>query len=358
MTSANAARLLIIDDSAVVRQVVTRTFAEEPSVEVVGVARDGKDGLDKIANLNPDVVVLDLEMPVMDGFETLSRIRQTDKALPVIVFSQLTEQSAAATIEALSLGATDFVLKPSSRVAGLVEDQILEQLMPMINGLSLRTKTTPTVSKAAATTDGSVRRASKPLSPVDAVAIGISTGGPNALPEVIAELPVDFRIPIFILQHMPPMFTTMLADRLDRKSSVSVVEATHGELVEGGRVYVAPGGCNMTLQRAGDDARIVIDDSPRSTSLRPSVDAFFVSAAEFYGAGAAAVVMTGMGDDGLHGCRAIDAAGGRIMVQTAATCVASRMPNAVAEAGLADSIEPLGEIGKQIAKWASAGSTR
>lgn len=353
MSPGTVRRLLIVDDSAVVRQVVTKAFANEASVDVVGGARDGRDALDKIESLRPDVVILDLEMPVMDGFQTLAELRRNDAKLPVIVFSHLTQQSASATLDALELGATDFALKPTANGIQLAEEYVRDALLPLITGL-----TQPAVDVSHSQIEG-------PESPVvqrprievraviGAVVIGVSTGGPNALPTVIGQLPADLRVPVFVVQHMPAMFTRMLAERLDRGSEISVVEASAGEEVVNGRVYIAPGERHMALEQTTSTVTIVIHDGPAENSHRPAVDVLFRSAADVYGARVAAVVMTGMGEDGLHGCEAVSAAGGRVMTQSEATCVSTRMPLSVTEAGLADAIVPLDDIGDTITKWVS-----
>jgi two-component system chemotaxis response regulator CheB len=346
-------RVLVVDDSVVVRQLVARVLDAEPSTELAGVAPNGRVALEKILRLRPDIVLLDLEMPEMDGFETLAEIRRTDPSLPVIIFSHLTSAGAAATLEALALGATGFALKPRADGIGLAEEQIRDDLLPLIRNVR-RQATGPVVLEAP-----SISRRCRSAT-VSAVVVAVSTGGPNALAEIVPALPADLAVPIFIVQHMPAVFTKMLAERLDRLAAVTVVEATDGELVIPGRVYLAQGGRHLSLSRTTRhrDVRIQLTDGPAENSCRPSADVLFRTAAAIYGAETLAVVLTGMGHDGLLGAERVRAAGGYVVAQSEASAVVASMPAAVAAAGLTDAVVPLDQMAAELIRWiAPVGST-
>jgi two-component system chemotaxis response regulator CheB len=332
------ARVMVVDDSVVVRRVVTRAFAHEPAVDVIGTARDGRDALAKLEVLRPDVVILDLDMPVMDGFETLAEIRRTHAEIPVIIFSHLTSSSAAATLDALALGAAEFALKPTADGIGLAEEHVRAALLPLIEALTVPAPR----SLALAPSPGRRPARAKPgVGRVAAVVVAVSTGGPNALAAIVGELPADLSVPVLIVQHMPPVFTGLLAERLDRQSAISVVEASAGDAVVPGRVYLAPGGHHMGLSGGGGQVSVVLHDGPPENFCRPAADVLFRAAVDAYGADVLAVVLTGMGRDGLRGAEAVRRAGGAVIAQSEATCAVASMPAAVASAGLADAIVPL-----------------
>jgi two-component system chemotaxis response regulator CheB len=341
-------RVLIVDDAVAVRRLVADVLGSDPAIEVVGTAASGRIALAKIPQLKPDLVTLDVEMPEMDGLQTLAAMKRDHPALPVIMFSTLTRRGAEATLDALSLGATDYVTKPSSEggpAAALqcVRDELVERIRTFCASI-LRESGAPAETPRAAELP---RSAGRP-GPVAALAIGVSTGGPNALAALLPSLPEDLSIPVLIVQHMPALFTEMLASRLAQRSVLPIGEGVSGRKVEPGHVYIAPGDHHMTVERRG--ATIVLrtnQDGPENF-CRPSVDVLFRSAAEVYGDGALAVVMTGMGQDGLEGCRRVREAGGSILVQDEATSVVWGMPGYVARAGLADAILPLDRIGAEI----------
>jgi two-component system chemotaxis response regulator CheB len=341
------ARLLVVDDSVVVRRVVTRAFENEPTVEVIGTARDGRDALKKFEVLRPDVVILDLEMPVMDGFETLAEIRRTHPEVPVVIFSHLTTTSAKATLEALSLGASEFALKPTAQGIGLAEEHVRAQLLPLIKALA-----TPTARPLTVATSPSPAAAS---GRVAAVVVAVSTGGPNALATIVGRLPADLPVPVLIVQHMPPVFTKMLAERLNRQSAMSVVEASAGDAVVPGRVYVAPGGRHMALSAGGVRVKVVLHDGPPENFCRPAADVLFRAAVDVYHADVLAMVLTGMGRDGLRGSEAVRAAGGSVVAQSESTCTVPSMPAAVALAGLANAVVPLDDLGAALVRRVSRG---
>lgn len=359
-------RVLVVDDTVVVRKLVSDVLREDPEIEVVGVAANGKIALDRIREVKPDLITLDIEMPVMNGIETLSELRLTHPDLPVIMFSTLTERGAAMTLEALSRGATDYVTKPSQTgtLAASLE-RVREELLPKVRSLGRRrscssargaTQAGPSTARVVAEKRppappvAAQAARPEPSGPISAVLIGVSTGGPNALSEVIPALPADLGVPILIVQHMPPMFTSMLAKRLDGESSLGVVEAYDGLPVEPGRVYLAQGGKHLELARRGTETVLSLTEGPEENSCRPAVDVLFRTAASAYGAGVLAVVLTGMGEDGLRGSRAIVDAGGVVLAQDEATSVVWGMPGAVVHAGLATQQLPIGQVAAEIAR--------
>lgn len=345
------ARVLVVDDSVVIRRVVTEELSADPGIEVVGSAANGQIALAKLTQVNPDLVILDVEMPVLDGLATLAAIRKSHPRLPVIMFSSLTERGASATLDALALGATDYFAKPAG--AGGIEESrrvIREELAPAIRALC---------TAKPATTFAPLKRPDVALprsGRIEAVAIGVSTGGPNALADIFGALPGNLPVPILIVQHMPPMFTRLLAERLTANSRVPVEEATSGAVVRPGRALIAPGNFHFTVARDGAQVRAILNQDPPENSCRPAVDPLFRSAAKAYGAGALGVVLTGMGQDGLRGCEAIRAAGGPVVVQDEATSVVWGMPGFVARAGLADRVVPLSLVANEIVRRVRAGS--
>jgi two-component system chemotaxis response regulator CheB len=351
-------RVLVVDDSAVIRRVVTGELSTDPQIEVVGAAANGAIALAKMAQVNPDLVILDVEMPEMDGLETLRRLRAGFPRIPVIMFSALTERGAAATLDALTLGATDYFTKPVG-AGGLDESRrvIREELAPAIKEICKRPATTigvPAVTRPAA----SDRPQGRSPGRVDVVAFGVSTGGPNALAEVFRSLSVDIPAPILIAQHMPPTFTRLLAERLTANTPIPVGEARCGDLLLPGRAWIAPGNYHMTVVRDGPNVKTRLDQDPPENSCRPAVDPLFRSVAEVYGRNCLAVVLTGMGQDGLRGCEAIREKGGQVVVQDEVTSIVWGMPGAVARAGLADKVLPLAIIGAEIVRRVAASRGR
>lgn len=326
-------RVLIVDDSVVMRRVLARTLERDPAVARTDFAANGRVALAKIVERQPDVVVLDLEMPVLDGFETLREIRRLHPQLPVVLFSSFEESSAAATLDAMSLGATDFVVKPSASGIEQAEAYVADRLVPLVVGLgaSRAAEPRPPASPPAAATRASV----------DAVVVGVSTGGPDALATVLRLLPAQLPVPVLVVQHMPPMFTRLLAERLHRQGGLSVREAQNGDVLRPSTVYIAPGDRHLQLTRQRAEVRVELGDGPPENSCRPAADVLFRSAVEVYGAGVLGIVLTGMGRDGTRGCEAVRAAGGQVLVQDPATAVVASMPASVLEAGLANASLPL-----------------
>ncbi|MUG95279.1 chemotaxis-specific protein-glutamate methyltransferase CheB [Scytonema sp. UIC 10036] len=338
-------RVLVVDDAVVVRSRVSKILSGDPELEVVGVAANGRIALAKIPHVNPDVVLLDVEMPEMNGLETLAAIRQIYPHLAVIMFSASTRTGAIATLEALSLGASDYATKPSN--LGSVEainQHIRENLIPKIKVFGARA--TPLLTPI--TMHQTVSPVRTRVEQVNVVAIGVSTGGPNALATLLRELPSDFPVPILIVQHMPPMFTKLLAERLSSKCQIKVDEAIPGAVLEPGQAWIAPGNFHMVVQRDKTVVRLATHQKPPENSCRPSVDVLLRSVAQVYGAGALAVILTGMGQDGLHGCQCIREAGGQVLAQDKESSVVWGMPGLVVNAGLADRVVPLETMAAEI----------
>jgi two-component system chemotaxis response regulator CheB len=342
-------RILIVDDSAVIRRMVGDVLAADYETVVAGTAANGIEALAKIPEVKPDLITLDVEMPEMDGLETLVEIRKLYAKLPVIMFSALTERGAAATLEALARGATDYVTKPShSEPVGRVHDRVGEELLRKIKWLCGRAPQSHALWLPAP-----VLVAGLPQSRIDVVAIGTSTGGPNALSAVIPQLPADFPVPIVVVQHMPAVFTRLLAERLNNLSRLEVREGKEAQRLERGQVWIAPGDNHMTVVRKGMEFVLGINHAPAENSCRPAVDVLFRSVAQTYGANVLAVVLTGMGEDGTRGSGFIRNAGGEVIVQDEASSVVWGMPGSVVGANLADRIFPLTGIAAEVVRRVS-----
>lgn len=360
-------KVLVVDDSVVVRKIVTDALNADPSLEVVGTAPNGKLALMKWKQLKPDAITMDIEMPVMNGIEAVRELRKMGCKDPIIMFSTLTQRGATATLDALSAGATDYVTKPANQ--GSVQQSmqsVREQLVPIILGLlpakvriagtssaSMSPEARANLSSVPGIFAGPVRlhdRTGMPDKPIRIVILGSSTGGPEALSKVISGLSKPLSVPMVITQHMPPVFTTQLAARLDRMTSAIVQEASEGTILAPGHIYLAAGNYHMTFAGNAGMARIKMTQTPPVNFCRPSVDVMFESAVGLYGGELLAVVLTGMGQDGKDGCKKVLEAGGRTLVQDENTSVVWGMPGAVATAGYADQILPLNDIATQIAR--------
>lgn len=344
-------RVLVVDDSVVIRRLVTHALEEDRQVEVAGAAPNGIIALQRIPQVNPDVITLDIEMPDMDGLETLRRIRQQYPKLPVIMFSTLTERGAGATLDALSLGANDYVTKAAN--AGSLDRSLatlraellpkIKQFFQMDPASAAQTVDRPVPAPAAVSPEAAPALW-KPACPPAVVAVGVSTGGPNTLAQIIPTFPKNFPLPVLIVQHMPALFTRLLADRLNAHSHLRVEEASEGALVEPGKVLIARGDYHMRVSQKTAGKVVTLDQEPPENSCRPAVDVLFRSVAEVYGGAAIGVVLTGMGQDGLRGVEAMRGKGAYIIAQDEASSVVWGMPGAVVKSGLADSVLDVGQV--------------
>lgn len=350
MTVAKA-RVLVVDDAAVFRRLLTDTLSADPELEVAAAAVNGRAALDKLATTPVDAVVLDVEMPELDGIATLKELRRRHPRLPVVMFSTLTERGAEATLDALSLGANDYFTKPtsSSMEASLVvlREQLIPKLKALVAQEAVRAARGAAAreSKSAPHAPLAIRPTPTSSKPVELLVVASSTGGPNALLDFFAGLPASFPAPIAVVQHMPPVFTKMLAERLTAHCKIPVAEAVDGQPLRPGAAVLAPGDYHLEVERRTNGSlRAKLHQGQPEQSVRPAADVLFRSAATACGAGTLAVVMTGMGQDGKAGAEKIASVGGRILVQDEASSVVWGMPGAVARAGLAHGVHPLGEL--------------
>jgi two-component system, chemotaxis family, protein-glutamate methylesterase/glutaminase len=332
-------RVLVVDDSALMRKLIPLILERDPDVEVVGTAMDGAFALRKIAELKPDVVTLDLEMPRMDGIETLRMIMRS-APLPVIVFSTHSKEGAYSTFKALALGAIDFVAKPKDAAGGHLET-VANQLIEKIK-VAKRAGGSRSIPRAdAELPPPNKKRTRAAVPPNRIIAIGISTGGPNALQYMLSQIPQDFPASFVVIQHMPEGFTEMFARRLDECCALDVQEARSGDLLVAGRVLICPGNRHMMVRRMPRGEMAILSDGPAINGHRPSVDVLFHSVAQDFGLTAVGILMTGMGEDGAEGLGAIRSAGGITIAQSEDTCVVPGMPRAAISKGYASKIIPL-----------------
>ena len=342
-------RVLVVDDSPVAQRLIVNCLNRDPAISVIGVAADGEQALDAIARLKPDVVTLDVQMPRLDGIGAITAIRQTNRMLPVIMLSALTRRGSRETIEALTRGASDYVEKPSS-ASGVdaVYRHLEQELLPRIKALAAQRRSdAPRIARPYGTTRGA---ATHPATrPIEVVCIGVSTGGPTALATLFAAWQTPLPVPILIAQHMPPRFTTMLAERLSTLGAIPVSEPYDGEPIKAGAAYLAPGGWHLVVSSEPGPPRIRLADDPPENGCRPSADVLFRSAAQRWGARTLAVVLTGMGSDGTRGAHEIDRAGGRVIAQDEASSVVWGMPGAVVASGMRCEVQPLSGIATAIA---------
>ncbi len=334
--------MLVVDDSALMRKLIPIILERDPDIEVVGTAMDGAFALRKISELHPDVVTLDLEMPRMDGIETLRTIMR-NAPLPVIVFSTHSKEGAYATFKALALGAIDFVAKPKDAAAGHLDPiayQLIEKIKVAKRAGGRRTIPTADVESLAP----AKKRTHAALPPNRVIAIGISTGGPNALQYLLSQIPGDFPATFVVVQHMPEGFTDMFARRLDECCALDVHEAKSGDLLVAGRVLICPGNRHIMVRRMPRGEMVVLSDTPPINGHRPSVDVLFHSVAQEFALTAVGILMTGMGEDGAEGLGAIKAAGGHTIAQSEESCVVPGMPRAAILKGHANKILPLDQL--------------
>lgn len=337
----NQLRVFVVDDSVIYRTQIRTALTSIPWVQIVGVASNGKTALDHQEFRKADVVIMDLEMPEMDGLQTLQRMKELGVSIPTILFSASTQRAAEITFQALQQGAFDFIAKPSESSQEAPATRIHNLLKPKLEVLARQSQPTtpqiPTPSARIATAPAGTRSNWDLLKP-KAIVIGCSTGGPTLLEKLFSEITGPVRCPILITQHMPPVFTATLAARIERLSGVPCAEAVDGEAVVGGRIYIAPGNFHMSLRGTASEPTIVLDQGPLIQSVRPAVDPLFETAAKIFGNRCLGLVFTGMGRDGLDGARAVRAQGGLIGIQDKESCVVFGMPGAIFEANEYDRI--------------------
>ncbi len=343
-------KVLLVDDAVVVRRALSDLLAKDPALEVVGTARDGRDGLDKL-RLKPDIIVLDVEMPELDGLQMLSELRRRGDKTPVVMFSSVTARAAEATLAALAKGASDYVTKPTTRGSGI--DQVVPELIAKLklHGAAARRAKSRVQEAAPKQANFVLRRA--PAGRPRVVVVAASTGGPIALSSFLARLPEQLAVPVLVVQHMPTaVFTEALTQSLSKLSKLPVEHASAGRALAAGVVVVAPGGSHLVVGRSLSDGQpsTKLTLEPPLNGVRPAADALFKSAVAAYGPSVLGVVLTGMGQDGLHGAEAIVQAGGSVIVQDEASSVIWGMPGAVAKAGLASAVLPLTELGAEVGR--------
>ena len=349
-------RVVVVDDSGFFRRRIVEILEADARIEVVGTAGDGKEAIEQVARLKPDVVTMDIEMPVMDGITAVRHIMST-QPLPILMFSSLTHDGAQATLDALEAGAVDFLPKRFEDIAKDREEAKM-LLRRRIHAVA-RQRRAP--SRAAAPS-GRVNVASSAPAPAPVikrgqfqmVAIASSTGGPIALAQVLTKLPANYRFPVVVVQHMPASFTPAFATRLDQQCAIKVKEAEDGDLVKPGQVLIAPGGRQLNLRQAGGEVRVVISDGDAALHYKPCADITFSSVASVYGGKTLALVLTGMGSDGREGARELKKQGATIWSQDEASSVIYGMPMAVAEAGLSDQVLSLRDIGESLVQAAGS----
>lgn len=347
-------RILVVDDSCLFQRLLSDAVNARPGLEVVGVASNGRVALDMIQDLRPDLVTLDILMPELDGIETLKQIKRQWPKVITIMVSSLTVEGSDAALDTLALGASDYAVKPRS--SGGIEDirqKLKQDFIPKLEALCGLDVVGCDLS-ANLEVPEPVQGSDKPESEfvqsaeIKLVAIGVSTGGPDALGQLLPQLPVDLEVPVVIVQHMPAEFTAKLANRLDQASALKVVEAKQGESLKPGTVYIAPGDNHMVLSAKRKKVFVSLNKNPPENSCRPSVDPLFRSISTLYEDECLGIVMTGMGQDGLNGARALHAAGSRLLVQDQESSVVWGMPKLIAKAGLADAQVPLKNLAAEI----------
>jgi two-component system chemotaxis response regulator CheB len=342
-------RLLVVDDSALYRLTIRNVLRDTPGITIVGVAQDGLDALRKVEELEPDLLTLDIQMPDMDGIEVLREINRRGLRTKALMVSSLTARGAEATTDALLEGAFDFILKPSGNAAEENRRLLQEALVGKIDAFrQAELGGTGRSSRAPAIAPEKGASRPVPAPPCRVVILGVSTGGPAALKKVLPALPADLRVPLLVVQHMPPGYTSALASRLDGLSALGVVEAEDGAVLRAGSIYIAPGGRQMKVERR--DRRIIarITDDPPEHGCRPAVDYLLRSAVEVFRGGTLGVILTGMGRDGFEGCRLLKELGGHVFAQHPRGCAVYGMPKAIIDSDLADRVLPLGRVATAI----------
>ena len=362
-TTPQQVTVLIVDDSAFMRKALQMMLESDPNIKVIGQARDGEEGVEKVRRLKPDLVTMDIEMPRMDGLTALKEI-MAHNPTPVMMISSLTSEGAKATLDALELGAVDFIPKEMSYVSlniVKIKEELLAKIKVIVkrksllmakyrlkNKIGMVRTATPTATPGVITPTPVIRKRSHQI---NLVAIGSSTGGPPALQSVITKLPRNFPVGIVVAQHMPPKFTASLAERLNGLSQLQVKEAVDGDRVEAGVVLIAPGGKHILVRKHGAIAHAVITDEPKAALYHPCVDVMMNSVAEHYNSSGMGVILTGMGNNGMIGSRLLKSKGGIVIAQNEETCIVYGMPRAVIEAQLADHIAPIESVAAEITSY-------
>ena len=356
MPACDTIKVLIVDDTVMYRKIVGDVLAVLPGVDVAGTANNGKIAISKITASPPDLIILDVEMPEVDGIGVLKHIQANKLPVKAVMLSSVTKEGSEKTIEALSLGAFDFIQKPEcsniSESLKYVHTALSEVIQAFLKQREIKTSVIApaTASKAVVCNNSSVYTGRS-----DIVAIGISTGGPQALKEVLPKLPANLSAPVLLVQHMPTMFTSSLASSLNNASKINVCEAENEQLIEPGNVYIAPGGKQMKVGVNSTNRKVIkITDAPPENRCKPSADYLFRSVSQLYGANATCVVMTGMGMDGKVGMQLMKRAGAKTIAQNMETCVVYGMPKAVIDEGIVDIISPLNSIADEICKTVKA----
>ncbi len=344
-------KVLVVDDSALMRKIISDMVNSSEDMEVLDIARNGQDMLNKLSRLKPDVITLDVEMPVMDGITALKEMKKNKLNIPVIMLSSVSQSGTALTMECLEAGAFDFIPKPSGSIS-LDIDKVKDELLLKIKTACEKVNVKSMVKTSAARVEKGedVNTRSNLAGKIEAVVIGASTGGPKALYSVITALPEKLGVPVFIVQHMPVGFTKAFADRLNLNSSIKVTEASEGEPVEKDVVYIAPGGLHMEVHA---DRKIHLNTEPTIWGVRPAVDKLFISASKVYSSHLLSIVLTGMGKDGAQGTVEIKKNGGITIAEDKSTCTIYGMPKAAYETGMVDMVVSLDNVAGQIIKIVS-----
>ncbi|MCE9648518.1 MAG: chemotaxis response regulator protein-glutamate methylesterase [Parvibaculum sp.] len=361
----SSVRVMVVDDSSVVRGIVTRALEVSPGIKVVASVSNGALAIKMLPSIGCDVIVLDIEMPQMDGMEALPQLLAINPNVKIIMVSSLTRRNADVSLRALSLGAADYVPKPSTGLgnADAFRDELVEKVLAhgeraqrcrpaQPSGSAAAAQAAPALRVAGVAPSGPIALRKAAIERPAIIAIGSSTGGPQALSEVLKNLGHGVTQPIVITQHMPPTFTAILAEHMNRYAGRPAAEAKDGEIVQGGRIYVAPGGLHMLIEARGAQQVIRLSDAPLENSCRPAVDPMLRSLSEIHRKKLLTVILTGMGYDGLKGCRVVAEAGGTVIAQDQASSVVWGMPGAVAQAGICNAVLPLAQIGQAIGRVA------
>lgn len=343
----NKIKVLVVDDSALMRKIISDMLNEKEDIEVINTARNGQDLIEKLKKETPDIITLDVEMPIMNGIEALKTLKNQNINIPIIMLSSLTKDGAESTMSCLHAGAFDFVPKPSGGISVdivKVQDELVLKVRSAFEKYSKKSVNGNIIKKDII---GKVdfAKVSNKSGKIEAVVIGASTGGPKALYTVITNLPKNLGVPVFVVQHMPVGFTKAFADRLNLNSEIKVVEASDGEIYMKDVVYIAPGGFHMEIDSQG---KIRLNTDPQIWGVRPAVDKLFISASKVYGANIISIVLTGMGRDGAAGTEVIKKNGGITLAEDESTCVIYGMPKATYETGAVDLVLPINRFSKEI----------